>query len=210
MFIFVFAILCSAWATPATKLTGKFNISGSSFGGKVPGEIYLGDNGEFHIQLLRPSGLSILALTSTKDDVCFLFNFDSTQYQGSHEDFATLSNQNLKASELHLIFAPTPDAQPNWVWDWNNNNRKIRRLSVPFNEDETLLKAQYNQWRKEQPNKFSIHILENNWKLKANLQKRERVDWKFSCQAPEGIEVHSLEKIIESISPSIRTNQPKK
>ena len=209
MFVFILSILCVAWATPATKLTGKFNISGSSFGGKVPGEIYLGDNGDFHIQLLRPSGLSILTLTSTKDEVCFLFDFDSTQYQGSHEDFSALSNQNLKVSEFHLIFAPAPDTQPDWTWDWNNKNRKIRRLSIPFNEEETLLKVQYNQWRKDQPNKFSLHILESDWKLKANLQKRERVDWTFSCEVPEGTEILPLKKITESISSSEQPNRSK-
>ena len=195
MIIFLFSLLCSAWAVPATKITGKFQISGFSFGGRVPGEIYIGENGEFHFRLLRPSGLSIFAMTTTRDEACFLFDLDSVQYTGTHQEFLSLSNGYLDASDLHLIFIPTLDQKTNWTWTWNNNNRKLRRISIPMNENTTLLEIQYNQWRKEKPNRLSIHLLENDWKLKANLQKRQTVDWNFSCTPPEGTNPLPLEEM---------------
>lgn len=210
MIAFLFSFLCSAWATPATKLTGKFQISGFSFGGRVPGEIYLGENGEFHLQLLRPSGLSILAITMTKDDACFLFDFDSTQYRGTHQEFAALSNGNLEASDFQFIFVPEPSQKSNWKWTWNNKNRKLRRLGIPLNENTNLLEVQYNQWRKEKPNRISMHLPENNWKLKANLQKRETVDWDFNCTPPEGTETLPLKQLKSSLPSPQKTKRPRK
>lgn len=210
MFLFLFSFFCSAWATPATKIYGKFQISGFSFGGRVLGEIYFSEHGEFHIQIFRPSGLSILSLTTTKNDACFLFDFDSTQYIGTHEDFAALSNANLKASELPLIFAPDPNKNPNWSWDRNASNKKLKKLTIPLDNENILLETKYHHWKKDRLSRVSIHILENEWKLKANLRETETVDWNFSCEPSEGVQVFPLEKMKSSITPEKRKNRLKK
>ena len=194
----LFTFISNALATPAEQHQGKFQISGFSFDGKITGDIIVGHNGELDLRLQRPSGLSLFSFTYTGSDVCLFFDMDSTQYKGSAQEFNTFFNNVLLAEQLHSLFAPNPQISPNnWQWTENNKNNKIKELHISdIHTNKRVIEMQYRQFRKSEPSKFALHILQNDWKLKANIQQRKTIDWNFSCATNADITVLPLEKML--------------
>ena len=175
----------------AEQLQGRFQVSGTSFDGRIPGDITYADNGAFQLRLLRPSGLSLMSLTYTGPDakqelLCARFDVDGIQYQGSIEDFNRLTQNLVSPSQLNTLFHPnnTPDIT-NWTWVYNNKERKLKVLEI--GNDTPLLSVQYRQWKRGYPSHFFVHLHQNDWKMKANINKRQEVQWSFSCELEEGI-----------------------
>ena len=196
----LFLLIASVFATTATQLSGRVQISGFSFQGKIPATIYLGEQNEIHLQLLRPSGLSIMSFTYTGTEVCVLFDLDSTQYIGSSQEFDALTNNKIQSKELIQIFRPNPSTSEQWLW--NEKNTKLRRAVIQSDEKEDLIRVRYQQWKKGEPSRLSVHLLENNWRLKANIQDQAQVDWTFSCDSEQGYRTLALSMLKNSIAPS--------
>jgi hypothetical protein len=200
IFSILYVLISHVFATPAEQQQGKFHVSGMSFDGKIAGDIIVGAQGELDIRLQRPSGLSLFSFTYTGSDVCLYFDMDSTQYKGSASEFNTLFNNVLPAEQLHSLFAPNPQISPNnWQWTENNKNNKIKELHISdIQTKQEVMEVQYRQFRKSQPTKFALHILRNDWKLKANIQQRNNIDWNFSCATGSDIVVLPLEKMLQN------------
>ena len=195
----IFLIMSAVWANSvqATHLSGKFSIAGFSFGGKVPGSIYLGKNGEVDVQILRPAGLPLISVTYTGQEVCFLFDFDNQYYYGSPAEFAELSSGVLQADNLHMIFTAQEDAIPQWTWHEKNN--KLKKVTIGTNPN--LAQIRYNQWKQGEYNRINIDIKDTGWKLKGTITSREQTQWNFECSPPDGVEELPLIKMRESIAP---------
>jgi hypothetical protein len=194
-----FLALSYAIATPvsATKITGKFQISGFSFGGKLPGTIYLGEQGQVHLNLMRPAGLSLISFTYTGEDVCLLFDFDNLYYQGKAEEFSALSGGKIEAKHMFHLFAGTEE--PITDWKWSHKNGKLKRLHI--GESSPVASVRYNQWKQNDFHRINIDIDNSGWNLKGNLNSKEVSSWEFQCQAPEDITPLPLIKMLESIAP---------
>jgi hypothetical protein len=195
----IFLCMSFVWANSvtATHLSGKFSIAGFSFGGKVPGNIYLGENGEVDLQLLRPAGLPLISFTYTGEDVCFLFDFDNQYYSGSTSDFADLSGGVIQAENLHLLFAAKESAIPQWTW--HHKNGKLKRLTI--GSEPIITQIRYNQWKQGEYNRINISILDTGWNLKGTINSKEKTDWNFQCSPPDGVEQLPLIKMRDSIAP---------
>ena len=184
----------------AEKWTGRFNISGFSFIGSVPGAVTFGPEDQFNIALFRPSGLPIMSATFLNDQVCFLFDMDGVQYQGTPSEFTALSNGALSTENIALLFAPDVNTTPNG-WDWLSTPRyPVRRLTVET-KDALFLRARYGHWSKNnpRPKRVSVYLEPNMWKLRAQFKRVEPVSWSATCDVTEDIQVQSLDAMLQSI-----------
>jgi len=197
MMILLGCFFAMAEAVPATKITGKFQIAGFSFGGKLPGNIYIGDNDEMHLQLMRPSGLSLISFTYTGEDVCFFFDFDNQYYQGSAKEFSDFSSGLIQANQVQHIF--TADEAPISDWSWHQKNGKLKRLNI--GSDPVIAQIRYNQWKQGDFNRITVDLLDSGWKLKGNLNSKEATEWDFQCQPPEDETPLPLLQMRDSIAP---------
>ena len=195
----IYLLMSAVWAASvqATHLSGKFSIAGFSFGGKVPGSIYLGKNGEVDVQIMRPAGLPLISVTYTGQEVCFLFDFDNQYYSGTSEEFSELSSGVLEADQLHLIFAAQQEAIPQWTWHEKNN--KLKRVTI--GNSTNMAQIRYNQWKQGEYNRINIDIKDTGWKLKGTITNREETQWNFQCSPPNEVEQLPLLKMRESIAP---------
>ena len=191
-------LLCLSWAEtiPATKLTGDFQISGFSFGGKISGEVYVGEADQLYFHLVRPAGIPLISLTYTRDEVCVWFDFDNTYYSGSPEDFAELSSGYVPPNTLSNLMLAREQNISGWTWHTKNN--KIKRVTIG---EPTLAQARYNQWKDGSFSRIQIDVLDSGWKLKGTVKESVQTTWNFQCIVPEGAVELPLQDMRNSIPP---------
>ena len=197
MIAFFLLFLGLATAVPATQISGKFNIAGFSFGGKLPGEIYLGEAGEVHFRLTRPAGLPLISFSYTREKVCFLFDFDNQYYEGTPAEFAQLSADQLRAEHIHKLFLGKEESIPQWHWHYKNN--KLKKLII--GDTTPVAQIRYNQWKQGDFQRLNIDLIDTGWKLKGNITDKTKTDWDFQCVAPAGSQQLPLQKLTESMAP---------
>lgn len=183
-----------------SEWSGKFHISGFSFVGSIPGSVTFGPNNQSYIALFRPSGMPIMSVTSLTDQICFRFDMDGVQYQGTPDEFSALSNGALPADKIPLLFLPDTTIEPD-EWYWLSTPRHpVRRLTVE-SDGELVLRAKYRNWTKDdtRPKHTSIYLEPNTWKLRANFRRVNVVEWFGTCEVPEDIQVLPLNEMLKSI-----------
>ena len=201
--IFIILGLCLVAEAEETveRWKGRFTISGFSFKGAVPGELILGSDQEMQLSLLRPSGMPIMSVTVLKEEVCFSFEMDDLQYRGSHEEFLELSDGGLPADQLQLLFRPDVSKTPQG-WDWLSTPRHpIRSLEIVVKE-QPFLRAEYKKWTGEGPRKVYLHLDPNTWKMRANLQQMDRINWTPTCEVSENMTVKPLSEMLRALPPN--------
>ena len=180
--------------------SGRFQISGFSFTGSVPGTVTFGPDNQSHIALVRPSGIPIMSATMLNDQVCFRFDMDDVQYQGTPEEFATLSNNALPAQSISLLFSPDTTVEiKDWTW-LSTPKQPVRKLKIESN-GELFLRAKYPNWTKDasRPKRVSIQLEPNMWTLRANFKDVSNVTWTATCDVSEDIQVLPLSEMLKSI-----------
>lgn len=186
--------------TVSQQWSGRFQISGFSFTGSVPGTITFGPDNQSQIALVRPSGIPIMSVTILSDQVCFQFDMDDVQYRGTLEEFAALSDNALPAHTIPLLFSPDMNVEPN-AWTWQSTPKQpVRKLTIESN-DALFLQAKYPNWTKDntRPKRLSIQLEPNMWTLRANFKEVSEVPWTATCEGAEDIQVQPLTEMLKSI-----------
>ena len=141
-----------------------------------------------------------MSTTMLKVKVCFRFVMDDVQYQGTPEEFASLSHNAVTADTIPLLFSPdTTVERTDWTWQ-STQKQPVRKLTIESN-DALFLRAKYPNWTKDdsRPKRVSIQLEPNMWTLRANFKEIHEVPWTATCEVPEDIQVMPLSEMLKSI-----------